>query len=171
MEPFWNEIIARQTQACLDMLARAIENCPETLWEERLWNDPGAPGLSAYWYLIYHCLFWADVDLTGGVEGFTPPAPFTLSELDPAGLLPDRVYTPAELLAYLNYTKRKAREKITGLTGEQARMVGRGGVSYAERLVNTIRHIQEHTAQLNLFLGQKRDGYEPGWVTTPKVLK
>ncbi len=168
MQTFWNEILSRQYQAALDMLAKAINHCPNELWEEPLWNDPTAPGLSRYWYLAYHALFWADLDLYGGVEGFTPPAPFTLSELDPAGLLPDRVYTPAELLAYLDHCKKTAAEKIAGMTNEQARMAGRGGVSYAERLINTIRHIQEHTAQLNLFLGQKRAGFEPGWVTTPR---
>ncbi len=67
-----------------------------------MWNDPAfPPGFSEFWYVAYHCLFWTDLYLSGAVEGFTPPAPFTLDELDPAGVLPDRQYTREELLAYL----------------------------------------------------------------------
>jgi hypothetical protein len=36
--------------------------------------------------------------LSASDKGFTPPAPFTLDEMDERGLLPDRVYTKEELL-------------------------------------------------------------------------
>lgn len=166
-DTLWNDVVLHQLDAALSMLGQALQKCPQALWEAHLWEDPNFPGGSAYWYLAYHSLFWADLDLYGGVEGFAPPAPFTLSELDPAGLLPDRIYTLAELLAYVDHIKSKAREKIGGMTAEQARKPGRGEIIYAERLINTIRHVQEHTAQLNLFLGQ-RAGLEERWITTPR---
>jgi hypothetical protein len=52
--------------------------------------------------VAYHTLLWLDVYRTVDVAGFTPPAPFTLAELEPAGLLPERVYTRDELLGYLH---------------------------------------------------------------------
>jgi hypothetical protein len=56
------------------------------------------------------------------------------------------------------------------LTGEQA---GRqcksawGQVPLVELLLDNFRHVQEHTAQLNMILGQK-SGWDPGWVSKAK---
>jgi hypothetical protein len=59
--------------------------------------------------------------LSGILEGFAPPAPFTLAELDPAGPLPERPYTRDELLAYLVYARQKGHTTLVRLTEEQAR--------------------------------------------------
>jgi hypothetical protein len=71
------------------MLENALHACPDDLLSIRLWNDPSnRAGLSEFWYVAYHALFWLDLYLSGAVEGFTPTAPFTLEELDPTGDLP-----------------------------------------------------------------------------------
>src|SRR5215470_8542588 len=44
----------------------------------------------------------------------------TLSELDPSGVLPDRVYTKQELLDYLEHGRRKLRRVVDGMTPERA---------------------------------------------------
>ena len=62
--------------------------CPDELWRVRLWDDAELPGAAEFWYIAYHTLFWLDLYLSGAVEGFAPPAPFTLDELDPAGCCP-----------------------------------------------------------------------------------
>jgi hypothetical protein len=51
-----------------------------------------AKGFSTYWYLCYHTLFWLDLYLTGAEEGFTPPAPFNLVEMEANETLPIIVY-------------------------------------------------------------------------------
>jgi hypothetical protein len=70
----------RQFGAAIDMLRDALRDCPDDLWEKRLWEDQPdqwvAAGFSAFWYLGYHTLFWLDLYLTGAEEGFVPPAPF-----------------------------------------------------------------------------------------------
>ena len=38
----------------------------------------GLPAAAEFWYVVYHALFWLDLYLSGAVEGFAPPAPFTL---------------------------------------------------------------------------------------------
>src|SRR5262249_41964425 len=114
--------------------------------------------------------FWLDLYLSGAVEGFAPPAPFTLDELDPAGLLPERPYAKDELLTYLEHGRSKCRATIDALTDERARQRCRfswGEVSFVELLLYNMRHVQEHAAQLNLFLGQKL-GSAPGWVAQAK---
>lgn len=171
MERLWSECVGRQYQAVLDMLEQAIDLCPEPLWRVPLWEERFLdPGLAEFWYLVFHTLFWLDLYLSGAVEGFTPPAPFSLDELDPAGLMPERQYTKAELKAYLNHTREKCRVVSAGLTEQKARQICKlplGEIYYAELLLDNLRHVQEHTAQLNLFLGQQKT-QAAVWVSQPK---
>jgi DinB superfamily len=168
VDALWRRAVWLQSGAAIDMLENALRACPDDLWEERLWDEPSAPGSSAFWYLAYHALFWLDLYLSGSAEGFAPPAPFTLDELDPAGVLPARVYTRAELVDYLAHGRRKCRETIEGLTDEQTRRVcvvggRRRELPFAELLLYTMRHVQEHAAQLNLALG-RHAGPASSWV-------
>lgn len=166
MDTFYKSIIERQMDATLHMFEEAIKSCPAELWTRDLWADESAPpGLSLYWYLAYHTLFWLDLYLSGAVEGFAPPEPYNLDELDPAGLLPKWVCTPDELLAYLEHCRQKSHTILENLTDEQARRLCSfpwGQVAYAELVLDNIRHVQEHGAQLRMFLGQQA-GFQPHW--------
>ena len=117
------EMLWRQFGAAIDMLGDALRDCPDDLWEKILWEDQPdqweAAGFSAFWYLGYHTLFWLDLYLTGAEEGFAPPAPFDLVEMDAGEVLP-RTYTREELLGYLEYCRRKCQETIGALSHEQA---------------------------------------------------
>ena len=171
MDAMWREIFWRQFGAAIDMLEDALRACPDELWSARLWGGE-RPELSEFWYVGYHTLFWLDLYLSGSIEGFAPPAPFTLDELDPAGLVPERPYTKDELLSYLSHGRRKCRASIEGLTDERARQRGKvawGEVSYLELLLDNMRHVQEHAAQLNLILGQ-RLSLDSGWVSQAKCI-
>jgi len=111
----------RQFGAAIQMLDNAIRSCPDKLWVERLWNDESMPPeFSEFWYVAYHTLFWLDLYLCGAIEGFIPPEPFTQDELNPAGLLPERVYTKDELFAYLGQCPAKFKVTIEQLTEEVA---------------------------------------------------
>ncbi len=160
------EILWRQFAATLDMFENALHDCPDELWSESMWKDPSmGPEFSAFWYVGYHTLFWLDLYLTGAIEGFVPPAPFTLSELDPAGLMPPRVYTHKELLSYLETCRSKCQDVIVNMSDEDAYRVCRfswGQLPFAELLLDTLRHVQEHGAQLRMFLGQ-RAGTSAKW--------
>ena len=157
MDTTWPAIIWRQVGAAIDMLENALRACPDELWSARLWDNPSQRSeFSEFWYIVYHTLFWLDLYLSGSVEGFAPPAPFRLDELDPAGLLPDRRYTKDELQSYLDYGRQKCRAMLKTLPDENTQQIYRfswGEVSYVELLVYTMRHVQEHAAQLNLFSG------------------
>ncbi|HYQ96306.1 MAG TPA: DinB family protein, partial [Candidatus Eisenbacteria bacterium] len=115
MDAFWKQIIWQQFGATIDMLENAMRACPDELWSdpskrpEWIRND-----VVGFWYLVFHTLFWLDFYLSESVEGFTPPAPFTLDEFDPAGLLPERPYTKDELQRYLERGRRKCRARIAG---------------------------------------------------------
>ncbi len=169
MNIFWKTIIWQQFGAAIDMLDNTLSACPDELWHGRLWHTLSEqPEYAQFWYLTYHTLFWLDLYLSGAVEGFTPPTPFTLDELDADGLVPERPYTKAELQTYLNYSRQKCQATIEALTDEAAQRRCRfswGEVSFAELLLYNMRHVQEHATQLNLFLGQNGVSV-PGWVTT-----
>jgi hypothetical protein len=163
----WKTIIWQQFGAAIDMLDDAFGACPDELWHGRLWHNPSErPGYSQFWYLTHHALFWLDLYLSGTVAGFAPPTPFTLHELDPAGLLPEKPYTKDEIQAYLDFCRQKCQATIEALTDEAAQQrcrFGWGEVSFAELLLYNMRHVQEHAAQLNLFLGQNGVS-APDWV-------
>jgi hypothetical protein len=166
MDPLWKAILWRQFGAAIDMLENALRACPDELWAVRLWGGE-RPELSEFWYIGYHTLFWLDLYLSGSIERFEPPPPFTLDELDPAGLVPERRYSADELLSYLDHCRRRCRASIETLTDEKARRTGKfawGEVSYLELLLDNMRHVQEHAAQLNLVLGQ-RLGSDARWVS------
>lgn len=133
--------------------------CPDEVWDNTL-----SDGFHQFSYIAYHTLFFLDMQLSGSPESFAPPAPFTLSELDPSGVLPDR--TKAELQTYLDHCREKCRATMEGLTEGKARKLVQFNsfeASFAELLLTTLRHVQHHTAQLNLMLRQQTDS-APRWV-------
>jgi DinB superfamily len=159
MDATWKTMVWQQFGAAIDMLENALHACPDPLWSERS-RQP------EFWYLAYHTLFFLDLYLSDSVEGFAPPAPFGLEELDPAGVLPERPYTKAELQAYLDHGRSKCRVTLDGLSAEKAgRRCGFSwlDISVAELFLYNMRHVQHHAAQLNLILRQQTDS-APGWV-------
>jgi hypothetical protein len=148
-----------QFGAAIDMLENAVRACPDDVWRD-------GPMPHSFWYLVYHTLFWLDFYLTGTPDGFAPPAPYTLSEIDPAGAYPDRAYTKEEMLAYLEHGRSKCRATIGGMTETWAAEPSgftRLGLSQFELVLYNLRHVQHHTAQLNLLLRQRTNS-APRWV-------
>ena len=171
METFWKTILWKQFGAAIDMLENAMRACPDELWcdgsKPPAWVSRGVVG---FWYVAFHTLFFLDFYLSGSEKDFAPPAPFTLAELDPAGLLPERPYTKTELQAYLEHGRRKCRATIAALTDETARQrcgFERLDLSGAELMFYSMRHVQHHAAQLNLLLRQATDS-APRWVGRTK---
>jgi len=146
MDPLWRTALWRQFGAAIDMLENALLACPSTLWNGCLWSDPDALEYPTFWSITHHTLFWLDLHLTGSREGFAPPAPFTLDELDPAGVLPEQPYTKEELHAYLVHLRKKCQTTMLSLSDEKAHQQvafswARGKpVSYVELLLYSMRH-------------------------------
>jgi hypothetical protein len=171
MDNYWKTILWNQFGASINMLENAIQACPDDLWKVNLWKDPSISSeFSEFWYVAYHTLFWLDLYLHGSLEGFEPPPPFNLRELDPAGLMPGRTYSREELQTYLDHCRNKCRMAIEGLTDERASHICSFfwlELSFAELLLDTMRHVQEHAAQLNLVLGQQI-GLNNPWIAQVK---
>ena len=150
----------QQFGAAIDMLDDAISACPERLWTAALWEDSNDPRYGHFWFVAYHTLFWLDLYLHGSIEGFAPPAPFMRRGL------PDEPYTKDEVLGYLAQCRHKCHALIEGLTEEQAHAIHKFEwmePSFVELQLYSMRHVQEHAAQLNLLLGQ-HGVTGPDWV-------
>lgn len=151
--------IAGQLGASLAMLDVAMADCPDALWDD-------GSGWRSFWYIASHALFWLELHLHGSAEGFRPPAPFGLEELDPAGVLPPRAYTRAELRSCAVHCRAQVTDVEAGLTPESAARRCRfpwGEVTYVELLLYAMRHVQHHAGQLGLLLRQRTD-VTPRWV-------
>ncbi len=170
----WKAIVWNQFGAAIDMLDNAIRACPEHVWgdfsKKPEWKKKDVVG---FWYPVYHTLFFLDYYLSDSdsEEGFAPPAPFTLSEFDPEGALPARVYTKEELLSYLEHGRQQFKRVMAGWTEEGAHRPSRipwRDMTVAELLLYNMRHVQHHAAQLNLILRQSTDS-APDWVSKAKI--
>jgi hypothetical protein len=172
METTLRIALGRQFGTAIDVFEEAVVACPPALWTQPLWRDPPdqprspwiPPEFAEFWYVTYHTIFWLDLYLSGDPEeAFVPPAPFTRAapELDLDGVRPARPYTKEELRGYLAVMRDKCQATVAGLTDAQARRIvdypwaeGKD-VSFLELLLYTMRHVQEHAAQLSLFLSQQ----------------
>ena len=155
----WKATIWRQFGAAIDMLENALLACPKDLWGKEL-------SFNEFWYIAYHTLFFLDFYMSKEEEGFQPPAPFTLSELDPAGVLPEKIYSKEELLKYLHYGRVKAKKSLEKLQPEEFQQschFKSPDVTKTELHLYTMRHVQHHAAQLNLLLA-RHTGSAPRWV-------
>jgi hypothetical protein len=154
-------ILWDQFGAAIDMLENAIIACPENLWNTS----------TKFWYNAYHCLFFLDYYLSDNPDSFMPPAPFTLSEFDPSGIMPEEVYTKEVLLKYLAFCRNKCHIKLANITQEglEERFINsRRNYNVLEILIYNMRHVQHHAAQLNLLLRQEIDS-APAWVSRTNI--
>ncbi len=163
-----NQLIWSQYSAALAMLENAIRAYPVHLWskpnEVPVWREDDIVGP---WYLAYHTLFFLDYYLTESDVEFAPPPPYTMGEMDPSGVLPDRAYTQEEMLDYLNYGREKARQFVAALTDENATEITRydpRDLGRLELILYSLRHNQHHAAQLNLLLRLGTGKPAPRWV-------
>jgi len=159
--PLVKEALASQYGAALDMMENAMRACPGTLWEDR-----ALPVDRQFWYLAFHTLWWHDHYMSVTESAHQPPAPFTMGEMDPDGVYPESAYPLERLLSFVEHGRERYRARIGALTEADAAApcsFERRNMSVLELLLYNLRHLQHHTAQLNLLLRQRTDS-APRWV-------
>ncbi|MBS0030428.1 hypothetical protein ACTJJ0_25645 [Chitinophaga sp. 22321] len=155
-----------QFGAVIDMFRNTLVLCPEETWHTN----------KKFFYTSYHCLVFLDYYLTIPPINYVAPLSYTIAasadEIDEAALddiVPDRMYSKGEMLHWLQLAREKCRHLMAGLTEEQLqgpwRPVSVGAdelvsgqvldYSVLEILLFNMRHVQHHTAQLNLLLRQE----------------
>jgi DinB superfamily len=150
----------QQYGASIQMFENALEMCPP-----KVWHNPEKDRWFDFWYIAYHTLFYLDFYLSDSPEGFVPPAPFTLSEFS-ADEYPERVYSKAELLEYLEHCRQKCKAQIASFDEQKITwrfQAWRNNFSLLELALRNMRHVQHHVAQLNMLLRQSGND-APQWV-------
>ena len=160
MDRTLKDILWLHLAATLDMMDNAMSVCPDELWERP------SPQMG-FWYMAYHTLWFLDHDLSPAGEEFRPPAfdvyNYELGIKEPPYEHP---YTKSDLRDYLQHCRGRCRTVIERLDqGDGPRIHGsqRIHANVTEVLVDQIRHVQHHAAQLNLLLRQTTDS-APDWV-------
>ena len=160
MERTLKEILWLHLAASLDMLDNAISACPDGLWERP------SPRMG-FWYMAYHALWFLDHDLSPADEQFKSP-PFDIHNYELEIKEPpfEDPYSKTAIRDYLQHCRRICRTTINRLDDPNTcpiRGCKRIRANVTEVIVDQIRHIQHHTAQLNLLLRQTIDS-APDWV-------
>jgi len=160
VNPFVQSMASNFEQA-LRLMEAALTDCPDDLWESDVWPDeaPTGPtphgGLhgSAPWFLAYHALSTLDYDLTAEFEPWEPPQPFDENTY----ASPNRMFTKAELLGYIDYCRGRARRTLDSLTEDAAARPLPSTHRYHGTLFGVIvggipLHVVEHASQIRQFL-------------------
>ena len=179
---YWRREGLAEFEAGIDVLERALRDCPDQHWDSSLWvvkrTDPwmwpreGAgdgrteediQAFSAFWLVAYHCLFFLDFYLWDGEGEWGTPAEFANGPEDQdidehgAARFPNDRYSREQLHGYAAYDRDRARSILANV-GEaelQRRCPSghpRAGRTFAELLDVNLAHLREHGEQLRGFL-------------------
>ena len=160
-------ILARQFEATAEMLKQAIERCPDSAW-----TDASTP--IAFWHMAYHAVFYLDLYIGKGEADFTP-ANFHQPKTNFLSNHPTRSepfvpscppYSKDQVLTYLAHVRKRVKGIIRNLSEADLTApspVPWYSISRGDFLLNNLRHVQHHVAQLNSRL-RKCDVEPGGWI-------
>ena len=150
-----NEIIikalASQYKASLEMLRTVLEKVPGEHWNDEEYNNP-------IWQIAYHTLWSAKFYLSANPESYSPlknaiEGAESLGgsndwENPEEGVKVDGFHTKEDLLYFIDEIEANLLISIEDIPLEQDSGFEWYPFSRFELHINTIRHIQHHTAQL-----------------------
>lgn len=154
------DICRNDCGAVFQMLRRAMELCPEKLWNERTDEPP-------FWQQAYHTLWAIDFYLSDSPKKSRKAS---FAEGEASNLEHIAAVTPSrqQVQDYLNQVSTKCETVLDGLTSEQlegSNTFPWTGATLAHRLIYNIRHAQHHVGRLNSILSRKT-GQAAEWVIT-----
>lgn len=144
-------ILASQYKASLGMLRQTVERIPEELWNNKDDKNPN-------WQIAYHVLWGVKFYLGPTAESYVP---FETAieggeslggsqewENPEEGITVEGFHTKEELLSFIEQLKDELPSAIDGLPFDEPSGFEWYPYSRLELHINSIRHIQHHTAQL-----------------------
>lgn len=150
----------QQYGGAIAMLDNALAACPDELWTAPLWRVSAASGEAAgaseFWSLAAHALRWLERYLEAAPEERFGSLPHAAALMPAAG---DRL-SKDDVRRALATLRERCRAVLVGLGDEELHRpvayewIAPEPISYVELQMYNLRHLQEHVAQLSLFLGQ-----------------
>jgi hypothetical protein len=161
-------VIKSQYHAALKMLASAIVQCPDALWDH-------TDQVNKFWHTVFHALFYTHLYLQTSEDGFTPwekhEEKFISLE---GGAIPDDQknsmrgpYQREELLEYLEFCREEVEKQIAVIDLDAESGFYWLPFNKLELQFYNIRHIQHHTGELYHLLEGLQDA-ELKWVGMSK---
>lgn len=151
--------------SAIDMLTNVVSLLPDAYWEKD----------RKFFYRVYHTTIFLDYYLSFPVHSFQPLLPYTVvppDKIPPEAMddvLPNRLYSKREVLAYLAIIRAKAKLSIKESTESTLNSqwiteeeIGMHDLcpslartfTVLEILFYNLRHVQHHVGQLNGSLRQ-----------------
>lgn len=150
-------ILWNQFGAAVDMLTNCIHTVPDDYFDTH----------KRAYYIAYHSVIFLDYYSSFPPSGFSPRLSFTqqATDLRPPesidDLIPDKLYSKAELLNYINEIRSKCRILISTISEErlQTRFTegsesGDMDCPFLEIFLYNMRHTAHHVGQLSLLIRQ-----------------
>ncbi|WP_353126761.1 DinB family protein [Parapedobacter pyrenivorans] len=145
------EILASQYKAGLGMLRSAIEKIPEAEWNNEEYNNPN-------WQLAYHILWGVKFYLGANPASYTP-LEHAIEGAESLGgtrdwenpdenVTVEGFHTKEELLSFIGSLESNLQNDIAKLALNENSGFEWYPYSRLELHINSIRHIQHHTAQI-----------------------
>lgn len=160
MDISFKEILWNQFGASIDMLINVITHTPEPYFVRN----------KRFYYIAFHSAIFLDYYLTVPQKDFNQILPFTFTEPDHRpkeavdDLVPDKMYSKEELVEFIKMSRAKCKSLIYSLNAETINDRFKEGddpqdMDYPvlEILLYNLRHVQHHTAQLNMYIRQDFD--------------
>jgi len=158
-------VLISQYLAALEMLRKAINSCPESMWVD---SEPN----NKFWHIAYHAIFYTHLYLQHSEEDFMPWEEHR-EDLQFMGNLPgsphdrppiEEPYSKEEVLAYLELCREQVSAVVPTLDLERED-TGFYWLPFnkLELQFYNIRHLQQHTGEICERLGTGA-GIDVDWV-------
>jgi hypothetical protein len=180
MTSIWVESLGRSFEEALDLLAAAVRDCTDELWESSMWEVPAdlfgpePPGPDAKpvidpaarsdlvqrrstpWSVAWHALECLDYDLTGEFGPWAPPPPFTGKPHWLITTLPTP-WTRSEIIDYIGHCRRRVGDTLASMTEKRAAKPlppshRYRGHPHAWIITSAVGHTIEHGSQIRQFI-------------------
>jgi hypothetical protein len=148
MPSIWVERLGRNFEQALDLLAGAVQDCTDELWEASMWEVPALDAnhqflgpdwkpvtdseqrralsqrwverRSTPWSVAWHALETLDYDLSGEFAPWAPPPPFAgHPHWRDLPSLP-AAWSRPEILGYTDHCRQRVRDTLATMTDEKA---------------------------------------------------
>ena len=150
-----NARIQSQFQAALEMLRRAVVQCPDELWTDSSYRN-------VFWRLAYHTLFYLHFYLQARAEDFIPWARHRpeYHRMQPGG----EPYSKAEILEYCDLIRDQIDQLVPVSDLDAPSGFDWLPFNRLETHLYNMRHLQQHTGELSERLGAAAN-LEVDWVS------
>jgi hypothetical protein len=141
-------VLKRQLDCSLEMLAKAVELCPDDAWTDEAGHAPA-------WEQVYHALFWFNAWLRDWSRPIAYPE-FHVQEALEIKRRTGSIISRGQVLDYLARVRADYEAFMAGIGDADllatATAFGRAWTN-ADRILGQVRHVQHHVGYLNALLG------------------